>query len=107
MLFGGLRYNRNTNNVSRSTDLFVLDFSEPTPRWRKAAVDNINTQGAYQLAFPNTGIVPLSEIGTVALMHRAVSRRVRSRHRPVPGYVNTDCLPAYVVLGTAIVNKSE
>jgi hypothetical protein len=73
MLFGGLRYNQTAKNVRRSTDLYVLDFSEPTPRWRKAAVDNINTQGAYQLDFPNTGIVPLPESGAVALMHRSVS----------------------------------
>jgi hypothetical protein len=72
MLFGGLRYNRTANNVRRSTDLYVLDFSERTPRWRRAAVDNINTQGAYQLDFPNTGIVPLPESGAVALMHRSV-----------------------------------
>jgi hypothetical protein len=72
MLFGGLRYNQTANNVRRSTDLYVLDFSEHTPRWRRAAVDNINTQGAYQLDFPNTGIVPLPDNGAVALMHRSV-----------------------------------
>eukprot|EP00883_Tetradesmus_obliquus_P003960 jgi/Sobl393_1/14275/SZX72377.1 len=71
MLFGGLRYNRTADHVRRSTDLYILDFSERTPRWRKAAVDNINTQGAYHLDFPNTGIVPLPKVGAVALMHRA------------------------------------
>jgi hypothetical protein len=74
MLFGGLMYTSTNNSVRRSTDMYVLDFSEATPRWRRAAVDNVKNQGAYQFGFPNTGIVPLPEIGAVALMHRSVSK---------------------------------
>lgn len=93
MLFGGLRYSRTDNNVRRSTDLYVLDFSEPTPRWRKAAVDNINTQGAYQLDFPNTGIVPLPKIGAVALMHRSVSVTASAVSRTQKHTRGTSCHP--------------
>lgn len=78
MLWGGLRFlNQKIRTMRLSTDLYVLDFSERRPRWRKAAVDNINVQGTYQLAFPNTGVAPLPQSGVVALMHKSVSGCVK------------------------------
>eukprot|EP00879_Flechtneria_rotunda_P012921 GHRR01013494.1.p1 GENE.GHRR01013494.1~~GHRR01013494.1.p1 ORF type:complete len:1269 (+),score=413.90 GHRR01013494.1:1918-5724(+) len=71
MLFGGLHYSPRNYTVRLSTDLYVLDFSEDTPRWRRAAVGNINVQGALQHEFPNTGIAALPELGVVALQHRS------------------------------------
>jgi hypothetical protein len=73
LLFGGLAYSPANLTVSRSTDLFVLDFTAAVPRWRRAPVANINTQGADKLAFPNAGVVPLPALGLMALQHRSVS----------------------------------
>lgn len=75
MLWGGLRFAPQIKTLTISTDIYILDFSETTARWRRAAVQNINVQGAFQLGFPNTGIAPLSESGVVALMHKSVSTR--------------------------------
>eukprot|EP00775_Hariotina_reticulata_P009585 gene9585-9748_t len=71
MLFGGLAYSLKELTVSPSTDLFVLDFSEAQPFWRRAPVANINKQGADDLAFPNAGVVPLPAQCLVALQHRS------------------------------------
>jgi hypothetical protein len=71
-MYGGLSHNFANNKVQASTDLYVLDFSEATPRWRRATVDNMLVEGAFQLSFPNTGIATLPDIAAVALMNRQV-----------------------------------
>ncbi|WIA16706.1 hypothetical protein OEZ85_013362 [Tetradesmus obliquus] len=67
MIYGGIR---RADTVELSTDLYVLDFSATTPRWRKATVGNMIVKGAYQMDFPNTGIASLPTIGAVVLMNR-------------------------------------
>lgn len=69
MIYGGIR---RADTVELSTDLYVLDFSATTPRWRKATVGNMIVKGAYQMDFPITGIASLPTIGAVVLMNRQV-----------------------------------
>jgi hypothetical protein len=71
VLFGGQAYTTSSAQVRLSTMLYVLDFSSNPPMWRTAAIQ-LNAQGAFQLDFPNTGLVMLPEFGAVALKHRSV-----------------------------------
>lgn len=70
--------------------MYVLDFSERKPRWRKAAVENINVQGAFQLDFPNSGVAALPESGVVALMHRSVGSKILAVNTFV--YASPSCI---------------
>eukprot|EP00878_Enallax_costatus_P007844 GHUV01008209.1.p1 GENE.GHUV01008209.1~~GHUV01008209.1.p1 ORF type:complete len:884 (+),score=200.25 GHUV01008209.1:802-3453(+) len=75
MVWGGLRLVSDTHlgkAMQASTDLYILDFSRATPRWRVAAVDN-TARGGSIIGFPNSGIAALPEIGVIAVMHRSVS----------------------------------
>lgn len=69
MIYGGIR---RADTVELFTELYALDFSATTPRWRKATVGNMIVKGAYQMDFPNTGIASLPTIGAVVLMNRQV-----------------------------------
>ena len=71
VMFGGQAFNASAASVRISTMLYVLDFSSSTPRWRQAHI-RVNNQGAYQLAYPSTGVAMLPEFGAVALQHRSV-----------------------------------
>lgn len=77
--------------------LYVLDFAGTTPRWRQAQVRNINVEGSYQFAFPNSGVAAVPELGALGLKHRLVRGRGGWMEREGRKLLKTPGCPAFLL----------
>eukprot|EP00878_Enallax_costatus_P014306 GHUV01014964.1.p1 GENE.GHUV01014964.1~~GHUV01014964.1.p1 ORF type:complete len:891 (+),score=167.30 GHUV01014964.1:456-3128(+) len=71
IIFGGYKLSHKPLSIMASPDMYILDFTEQIPRWRKAPTDNLEQPGTPALGYPNSGVVPLPHVAAVALMSRS------------------------------------